>query len=328
VPGLGPACVFRDRRTDETSGGTPAKPPVLRRRTLRWAAVAVLTLIVWGTNGPLGADGRAWLRPVDSWRWSPAWTPSGWDDVATNFVVYLPVGFAFRLLVRRRGRAGWADFTLAIALSATLSYLTELAQQAMPARVSSLTDVAVNTAAAACGALAAPVAQRGLRAVHAAAHAHLSPWLRNTAPLRAGAKLALLVALPLVVIAVLPSHLPSRSWQAEPCVNWVPFARDFLLPLPVLIVRTTERVALFAGLTGLCLLAAGRRGVPLALLLVGAVALGTQVVRGFVASSAADLTTPLLALAGWLLAVRVGCAFRNPSRTAPVTNARGGPPRG
>lgn len=328
MPGLGPACVFRDRRTDETTGGTPAKPPVLRRRTLRWAAVAALTLIVWGTNGPLGTDGRAWLTPVDSWRWSPAWTPSGWDDVATNFAVYLPVGFAFRLLLRRRGRAGWADFSLAVALSAALSYLTELAQQAMPARVSSLTDVAVNTAAAACGAFAAPVAQHGLRAVHAAAHAHVLPGLRNTALLRAGAKLALLVALPLVVVAVLPSHLANRPWQAEPCVNWVPFARDFLLPLPVLIVRTAERIALFAVLTGLCLLAAGRRGIPLAFLLVGAVALGTQAVRAFVAGSAADLTTPLLALTGWLLAVRVACAFRSPRRAAAATSAPVGPPRG
>ncbi len=313
MPELGPASAFRDRGTDEPFDGAPRRPPVLRRRTQRGAAGVVLALIVWGTNGPLGTDAQPWLTSVDSWHWLPPWAPSDWNDLATNFAVYLPVGLACRLLVRRRGRAGWVDFILAAALSAALSYCTELAQQAMPARVSSLTDLAVNTAAAVCGALAAPATQRGLRTLHAVSHARLRAWLRDVPFLRPGAALALLVALPLAVAAILPSRVfaDTRSgWQSEPRVDWIPFASDFLLPLPWLVVRTSKRIALFAALTGLCLLAAGRRGVPLAFLLVAALAAGTQVVRAFVAGSAADLTTPLLALAGWLLAVRVGCAFR------------------
>jgi hypothetical protein len=82
------------------------KPPILRRRTLRTLAVVALVLIVFGTLGPLGTGAQPWLTSVAHWQWSPQPTPTDFNDAVTNFVVYMPVGIAFRLLVRRRGLGG------------------------------------------------------------------------------------------------------------------------------------------------------------------------------------------------------------------------------
>jgi VanZ family protein len=143
-----------------------AKPPVLSRRTIRLLCLASLAVIVYGTLGPLSGRGR-WVVPAEHWQLTPPRVASDLNDVLTNFVVYVPVGIAFRLLVRRRGQAGWADLLLGLGLSVTLSYITEVLQQAMPGRVSSLTDVAVNGLAALTGGLCAVPVQRLLRRAHA-----------------------------------------------------------------------------------------------------------------------------------------------------------------
>lgn len=157
-----------DRRDDpRTIVGRVVKPPVLSRAALHALCVACLAVIAYGTLGPLGGDRGPWLVSVPNWHWLPPWRSGGFDDVLANFVVYVPVGIAFRLLVRRRGQAAWFDFGAALALSAVVSYLTEVAQQAMPARVSSLTDIIVNVAAAFIGCLCAVPVQRAIRHLHA-----------------------------------------------------------------------------------------------------------------------------------------------------------------
>jgi VanZ family protein len=143
-----------------------AKPPVLSRSTIRRLCLASLAVIVFGTLGPLGVRGP-WVVPVEHWQLVPPSVPSDLNDRLTNFVVYVPVGIALRLLVRRRGQAGWADLLLGFGLSVALSYVTEVLQQAMPGRVSSVTDVYVNALAAFVGCLCAAAVQSALRRVHA-----------------------------------------------------------------------------------------------------------------------------------------------------------------
>ncbi len=171
----------RDRRDDAQPGaGGPGdpKPPVLRRATLRLLSAACLAVIVFGTLGPLGHGRKPWLDTVKTWHWVPQSHATSLDDIVTNLLVYVPVGIAFRLLVRRRGRAGWRDMALGFGLSVALSFVTEVLQQSMPARSSNLTDVYVNAIGALAGCLLAPRTQRAIRGVHAAVFSQLRcrPW--------------------------------------------------------------------------------------------------------------------------------------------------------
>jgi VanZ family protein len=165
-----PQFALRDRHNDPApTSAVAGKPAVLRRSTIRLLCAASLLVIVYGTLGPLGVRSGPWLRPVDNWTWVLPWQHSTPDDVFTNFVVYVPVGIAFRLLVRRRSRAGAPDFVVGLMLSTTLSYLTEVGQQFMPARSASLTDWGVNTVGALFGCLIAPRLQGWLRRTHVTA---------------------------------------------------------------------------------------------------------------------------------------------------------------
>jgi VanZ family protein len=143
------------------------KPPVLSRRSLRGLCLLSLAVILYGTLGPLRSEPGPWLAPVRSWQWVPPLVPSGLNDILTNVAVYIPVGISFRLLVRRRGRAGGQDWAIGLGLSLALSYITEVLQQAMPGRVASLTDVAVNGLAALVGCWWAVPVQRVIRRLHA-----------------------------------------------------------------------------------------------------------------------------------------------------------------
>ncbi|HUU96991.1 MAG TPA: VanZ family protein [Phycisphaerae bacterium] len=171
----------RDRRDDAQPGaGGPGdpKPPVLRRATLRLLSAACLAVIAFGTLGPLGHGRGPWLETVKTWHWVPQPHATNLDDILTNLLVYAPVGVAFRLLVRRRGRAGGRDLAFGFGLSLALSFATEVLQQFMPARSSNLTDVYVNAIGALGGCLLAPRMQRVIRRVHAAVYAQLRcrPW--------------------------------------------------------------------------------------------------------------------------------------------------------
>lgn len=158
------------------------KPPVLRRSTIRAICITWLLLVAYGTLGPLGVGDGDWLSASDGWRWAPPAKPHGlasYNDVFTNTLVYFPVGVSLALLLHRRGGIRSLELTLAILLSATLSYATELLQQFMPARCSDQLDLIVNTAAAAIGCLAARRAQNLMRRWHAAAFMlwRQRPWL-------------------------------------------------------------------------------------------------------------------------------------------------------
>jgi VanZ family protein len=159
-----------DRAADQPLvAGDLTKPSVLSRRTQRWLCAASLALIIYGTLGPLGVHQRPWLATAPDWSWVPPQRHSDGNDLLTNIVVYVPVGLCFRLLLRRRGRAGWRDLVPAWLLSVALSYGTELLQQFMPARSANLLDVYVNAAAAFLGCLVAAPMQSLARQAHARA---------------------------------------------------------------------------------------------------------------------------------------------------------------
>ncbi|MFH1746385.1 MAG: VanZ family protein [Planctomycetota bacterium] len=167
---------LRDRHSDQTH---PAdKPPILRRLTLRWLCVACLAVIAYGTLGPLGLQRGAWLVANPNWQYVPPCPRSDYNDVFTNLLVYIPVGIAFRLLVRRRGAAPGLDLFVALSLSVLLSYVTEVLQQFMPARSANLFDCLVNAVGVGLGCLLAPGVQRLLRRGHLTAYEqrHANPW--------------------------------------------------------------------------------------------------------------------------------------------------------
>ncbi len=179
------AAHLSDRSHDRpTVAGGLSKPPVLRRATQQLLCILSLLAITFGTLGPLGHGHGPWLQTVDHWQLVLPLQPTDVNDLITNFIVYVPVGIAFRLLIRRRGRAGFPDLVLATLLSAALSYATEILQQAMPARSSSLTDVLINTTAAGFGCLIAVQFQHFLRWLHALAFVNMQrpcrPWLLMT----------------------------------------------------------------------------------------------------------------------------------------------------
>jgi VanZ family protein len=169
----------RDRRHERTPGLLVGhKPAVLSRGTIRWLCLGTLAVILYGTIGPISLNSGHWFEANPTWRIVPPSTHSDFDDYLTNFIVYLPVGVALRLLIRRRNRAGLTDFTAAVFLAALLSWGTEVIQQFIPGRASSRIDVLVNTISAAVGALGAPWVQRRIRGTHEHVFDawHTRPW--------------------------------------------------------------------------------------------------------------------------------------------------------
>jgi len=159
-----------DRRDDPRSAaGALLKPPVLRRGTIRAVCAAYLALVIYGTLGPLGDADTPWLGPAPNWRWIPPAYPlhyGRYQDILTNVLVYLPVGVALALLVRRRGGKLGTELLLTVSAGVGLSYGTELLQQFMPARCADLGDLITNAAATLLGSLLAPRAQSALRRAH------------------------------------------------------------------------------------------------------------------------------------------------------------------
>ncbi|MBI5865103.1 MAG: VanZ family protein [Planctomycetes bacterium] len=144
---------------------------MLGRRIQRALLLLAVGFIVYGTTGPVADSTGTWLRSPEYWRWIPPLRGFDRNDLLTNILAYLPVGFSIRLICRRRGRRPIVDFTMAMTAATALSWITEVLQQYLPARASSLTDVFINVFGAAIGAMLAPPIQRWLRELQAKAYA-------------------------------------------------------------------------------------------------------------------------------------------------------------
>ena len=260
-----------------------AKPPVLSRGTLRALCVACLLMVAFGTLGPLGTGGKPWLVSVDAWRWIPPRQPSDLNDLITNLSVYLPVGIAFRLLARRRGRAGSLDLLAGLLASIGLSYVTEVLQQAMPARSSSMTDIYMNGIAALVGCLLAVPAQRGLRRVHAYA------FLSVRVPWRLWTVMAWLSAAATVILMTVPWNLapPAAQWGFDHGLGPADLRRFTMFLI----------VGLFA--TGACVLRGEQNAAVYApLLLTSLLAVVLEASQSVLGAHVCSLLQALVALSG------------------------------
>jgi len=111
---------------------------------------ASIALILYASLYPfrLAPDGPSLLEALRR----ITWVRASRGDMLNNLVLYLPLGFALSAwLAPRLGRLGC--LLLAIVAGFLLSLSLELLQASIPLRVSSLRDLALNTAGSALGAL-------------------------------------------------------------------------------------------------------------------------------------------------------------------------------
>ncbi len=138
---------------------------VLRRRTIVRLALLGVGLVVYGALMPFGADATGRLGSVDDLYNHLAWHPVIGVDVCANLLVYIPVGVALRLFVRRRPARPAREILLAalgaVALSATLESL----QPYRVGRAGDVNDIIANGVGATLGALLAPWFQVRIRCV-------------------------------------------------------------------------------------------------------------------------------------------------------------------
>jgi VanZ family protein len=293
----------RDRADERQQWGEePGRPPVLRRQLVAALWVVSAAMIAYGTVGPIGLSGGPWFQMPAHWAWLPSVQDTNYNDIFTNFVVYLPLGAAARLTLRRRGRAGARDLLGAVAFAAAVSWATELFQQCIPARSASLMDVYVNAAGAAAGAWLAPGIQNVVRATHARMYTawHTSPWI--VLGWLTMALTAVLMTQPFRPAAL---HVDLTLLRTPDGIDFRRFAMFVLIGLIVTIGAAREREHLLAGVR-----VAMRRA---AVLIVGLEA-AQSVLAHHTCSSFDMLTGVAGGLVGTLAAIRLIESGRVPLR--------------
>ena len=123
------------------------------RRIARWLTLATILLILYGSLFPFRFSS---LREVDVWGLITGlgFARTSRGDVVANLLLYIPLGMCLMLAWPQR----WTrtrGFIWAVALGTLLSLLVELLQVHASSRVSSLTDLVLNAAGTAIGALGA-----------------------------------------------------------------------------------------------------------------------------------------------------------------------------
>jgi len=123
------------------------------RRIARWLVLATIVLILYGSLFPFRFSS---LRDVDLWGMITGlgFARTSRGDVVANLLLYMPLGLCLMLAwparwTRTRG------FIWSVAFGTLLSLLVELLQVHASSRVSSLTDLVLNAAGTAIGALGA-----------------------------------------------------------------------------------------------------------------------------------------------------------------------------
>lgn len=118
-------------------------------------ALGTVLLVLAGSLSPFHFDlaaaraaGGVGLRAI-------GWPNSAHDDLVTNIAVYVPVGAASFLWLRRRSRA-WLALVLVGVFGGVTSLLAETLQTCIPVRTASWIDVIVNVLGSLCGAAVAP----------------------------------------------------------------------------------------------------------------------------------------------------------------------------
>lgn len=122
----------------------------------RYLALVWLGLLVYASLHPFSGWRDTGVAPTAflSAHWPRYWTAF---DLATNVLVYLPLGFLLTLaLFRLPGR--FTSFFLAVLLATGVSFGMEFAQNWLPSRVPSNLDLACNSLGALIGAILAQLA--------------------------------------------------------------------------------------------------------------------------------------------------------------------------
>ncbi len=129
-----------------------------------WAAVAVVALM-YASLIPFDLS-LASVTGATGWTLPRLGIPMpGAEDLLTNIVVYLPLGFLIVLLRRDCRRTALARIALAVAVGALVSVTVELLQVVIASRVASWFDVGLNVFGVACGASLAALLAGPLGAV-------------------------------------------------------------------------------------------------------------------------------------------------------------------
>ncbi len=123
------------------------------QRAARWLLGAVIALILYGSLFPFEFDDRSDL-PLLALIASLHFERSSRGDVVANLLLYIPLGLCLASALPRRWSAV-ARFALTMAAGILLSLTVELLQTMEPARVASLTDIGLNAAGTAIGAIGA-----------------------------------------------------------------------------------------------------------------------------------------------------------------------------
>ncbi len=232
------------------------------------------------------------LYPFTGWRWPPGqafatllslpWPP--WRDpfdLWANLLGYAPWGLLCMLGLLSRGQRPLTAFVAVLALTAGISYATEVTQNFLPGRHPSLKDCAMNTLGGAAGATLALV----LQALGATGRwsALRERWFVD----RSGGGLALLALWPAGLIFPTPvplglgrvgDRLSEWAREALADVPWAAPAYDMLGPSPEAALQLhplTEGLAIALGLLAPCLVAftIGKAGWRRLVLVVGALVL-------------------------------------------------------
>ncbi|MCP4246928.1 MAG: VanZ family protein [bacterium] len=121
-----------------------------------WVALTVIALVLAGSLSPFSFDLAAARANGEVGFTGLGWPPSNRADLLTNVMVYIPVGLALAMTLRRRlGRA--AGIATAALIGGAVSLSAEWAQTLLPIRTASWFDVGVNVGGTLLGALAAPI---------------------------------------------------------------------------------------------------------------------------------------------------------------------------
>jgi len=125
-------------------------------------ALGVAFLVLAGSLSPFAFDLAAARANGGSGVAAIGWPRSGFDDLLTNVGVYLPVGAALFLWLRRNAPAGLA-LTLTVAVGGAVSLLAEVLQTCIPVRTASWIDVIANVLGTLAGAALAPAVSAAAR---------------------------------------------------------------------------------------------------------------------------------------------------------------------
>lgn len=133
------------------------------RSIARWLAVATLALILYGSLFPFrfGATDATLPDIVRNLEFARA----SRGDVVANLLLYMPFGL-FVMLARPAAWSRWQGFAFACLLGTLISLGVELLQGFSHERVQSLTDLTLNAAGAALGAVLALLYQAMGRTIH------------------------------------------------------------------------------------------------------------------------------------------------------------------